>query len=86
MMLGVEEGAKEVGFKPTLGSLALAGAGDRVGLVAAGFAATAKMSASCWMASIWASPTEARGDAGEGLRMAQQRAMAARMAASAEES
>jgi hypothetical protein len=86
MMLGAGESEGGVGWKPTLGSAARAGEGTHVGLVGAGWAATANMLASCWMASIWASPMEARGDAGAGLQMAQQRSMAAQMAALVEES
>jgi hypothetical protein len=61
----------------TLGGVA----GARVGRVV-----VAKMSASCWMACIWSSPRGERGDAEAGLRIAQQRSMAALMAASAEDS
>ena len=85
-----------MGVMPTLGSaagwaggLAVGGVGKRGGAGGdrgSGLAAVEKMSASCLMASSWASPMEARGEAGEGLRMAQHRSMAARMAASAEES
>jgi hypothetical protein len=62
---------------------ALGGAAARV---CTGLAATAKMSASWWMASICASPMAARGKAGVGLCRAQQRSMVARIAASADES
>jgi hypothetical protein len=65
------ESERRVGVMPTLGSSARfrVSAGDD--LFGTGVAAMAKMSASCWMASICASPREARGDVGVGLRMAQ---------------
>jgi hypothetical protein len=66
---GAGESEWGVGWKPTLGSAALAGEGAGVCLVGAGWAAaTAKMSASFWMASIWASPMDVRGEAWAGLR------------------
>jgi hypothetical protein len=87
MVWGAGESEWGVGWKPTLGSAALIGEGAGVCLVGAGWAAvTAKISASFWMASIWASPMDVRGEAGAGLQRAQQRSMAAQMAALAEES
>jgi hypothetical protein len=56
-----------VGWKPTLGSAALAGEGAGVCLVGAGWAAaTAKMSASFWMVSLWASPMDGCEGGGRG--------------------
>jgi hypothetical protein len=75
-----------MGVKPTLGSAALAGGWTVVGFGGAGTAETLKMSTNCLMAFIWASPRATSGDAGAGFRIAQHRFMAARMAASAEES
>jgi hypothetical protein len=61
------ESERRVGVMPTLRSstrFRVSAGGDLFGT---GVAAIAKMSASCWMASICASPREARGDAGVGL-------------------
>lgn len=73
---GVELRGRRVGVVGTLGG----DAGSRlVGVV------VANISASCWMAFICSLPRVKSGEAGAGLRMAQQRSMAALMAASAEE-
>ena len=96
-MFGEFAGSDEVGIVPTLGSGAV-GVMSTLGSVAQGMdcvggscfwwgvAETWNISDSCLIASICLSPIDARGEAGEGFRMAQHRSIAARIAASADES
>jgi hypothetical protein len=69
----------------TLGGAARSGVGTVVGWVGAGTAEAVKMSDSCCIAFIWASPRGVSGEDGAGLRRAQHSSMAARMAASADD-
>ena len=76
--VGVEFVARSVGGFGTLGARGVCSA--------AGFAVTEKMFANVSMAAICLSPIAAKGDAGAGFWIAQHRSMAARMAASADDS